>query len=59
MKLHKYDDAIACFDIVIKINPQYVGAYYNKGFVLAEINKHEEAIKCFDIAIGIDCILNI
>jgi len=43
-------EAIKCFDEAIKINPNFAGAWHNKGLALRNLGKNEEAVKCFDKA---------
>ena len=52
--LGKSQDAIACFDRAIKINPRFADAWYNKGAVLGRFGKHREAIACYDKALEIN-----
>lgn len=49
----KYDEAIACYDKVIEVNPKNKWGWINKGAALAELTKYEEAIKIYDKAIQI------
>lgn len=44
----KLDEAIQCFDEIIKINPDDSQAWYNKGATLELLEKYREAIECFD-----------
>lgn len=46
-----YDEAIEKYDQVIKLNPQFVDAYQNKGLALIELNRAKEAILAFDQAL--------
>ena len=45
--LGKYEESIACYDRVIKINPKKVSAWRYKGMVLKKLGEDEEAEKCF------------
>jgi tetratricopeptide (TPR) repeat protein len=47
-------DAIACYDKAIEINPYYADAFYNKGMALSATSKFAEAISSFDKAIEIN-----
>jgi tetratricopeptide (TPR) repeat protein len=49
----KYDEAIACYDKVIEINPKNKWGWINKGAALDDLGKYEEAIKTYDKAIEI------
>ena len=48
------DAAIAAFDQAIKIDPQYVPAYQDRGYAFTLQNKLEEAISDYDKAIQLD-----
>lgn len=48
------DEAIACFDSAIKINPNEYQAWYNKGTTLELMERYADAIKCFDEVNRID-----
>ena len=50
----KYEEAINCYDRVLKINPEYEKALYEKARVLEKQKKYEEAIKCFVMALKIN-----
>src|SRR3989338_1518730 len=52
--LGKYQEAIACYDRAIEIDPRLVGAWNGKGVALGKLGRHQEAIVCYDKAIGID-----
>jgi len=43
-KLRKAWSAIACFDKVREINPNYVDGWTNKGVALSILQRYEEAI---------------
>ena len=47
-----YEDAIADYNRAIEINPNYGGAYMNRGVVYARMGKYDQAIS--DISRGID-----
>ncbi|MBA2268751.1 MAG: tetratricopeptide repeat protein, partial [Nitrosopumilus sp.] len=47
-------EAIACYDKAIEINPQYADAYNNKGLSLYYLGDYQEAIACYDKAIEIN-----
>jgi tetratricopeptide (TPR) repeat protein len=47
-------EAIACYDKAIEINPQYADAYNNKGLSLYYLGNNQEAIACYDKAIEIN-----
>jgi len=41
------NEAIKCFEQVLKINPVYTNALYNKGLSLNKIGRKEEAIEAY------------
>ena len=45
-KLEKYEEAIACFDEVIKLDPEDFAAWKNKGTALKTSGRDEEAEQC-------------
>ena len=45
--LKKFEEAIACFDNVIKKNPEYPSALRYKGAALKKLGRDEEAEYCF------------
>ena len=47
--LKKYNEAIECCDIVIKLNPDDDGVWMNKSGALYELKKYGEAMECFKI----------
>jgi|TARA_B100001964_G_scaffold181083_1_gene200205 tetratricopeptide (TPR) repeat protein len=49
-KLGKFEEAIKCYDEVLKIDPKDIDALNNKGIVLGKLGKLDEAIKCYDEA---------
>ncbi len=52
--LGKYQDAIACYDKSLQINPRYALAWFNKGSDLESLGMHQEAIACFDRSLQIN-----
>jgi len=52
--LKGYDDAIYCFDQVLKIDPKDEGILYLKGTALNHLKKYEEAIACYDEVLKIN-----
>jgi len=52
--LNEYGQAIKCFDMVVKTDPNDDAVWYNKGFVLYKQNKFYEAIECFNESFKID-----
>jgi serine/threonine protein kinase/lipoprotein NlpI len=43
----RQDEALACLDRAVAVNPRYVPAWNNKGDMLREMKRHEEALACF------------
>ena len=52
--LGRFEEAIACFDRALAIDPQDATVWSNKGAVLVELRQNEDAIICFDKAIAIE-----
>jgi tetratricopeptide (TPR) repeat protein len=44
----KYDEAIACYDRILEVDPNYYFAWGNKGLALDNLAKYDEAIACYD-----------
>ncbi|WP_207691863.1 tetratricopeptide repeat protein [Desulfonema limicola] len=41
----RFEEAIKCFSIAIKMNPRADQAYYGRGFIYNKINKYQKAVK--------------
>ena len=50
----QYEEAIACCDEAIRLDPENSRTWYGKGASLNLLKRHEEAITCFDEAIRLD-----
>jgi len=50
-KAGQYTDAIAAFDRLIQLAPDYAGEYFNKGNALVGMGRFEEAVAAYDQAI--------
>lgn len=50
----EYDQAIACFDKAVRIEPGFAQAYCNRGTAYYEKKQYDSAIKDFDMAIEIE-----
>ena len=48
--LGRHQDALACYDRAIEINPRYAEAWYNKGVELGNLGRYPEALACFERA---------
>ena len=56
LKLHKkknYEQEIQCYNKIIKIQPNWAGAYYRKGIALLKILKFSDAVFWFDKSLGV------
>lgn len=49
--LKMYNEALNCYDIVLKLSPGNFGAWNNKGIVLDNLGRYEEAMECFNKAL--------
>ena len=49
--LNRHEEALAAYDMAIKLNPTYSEAYYNRGECLRGLYRFEEAVVSFDMAI--------
>lgn len=54
LNLEKSDDAIACFDEILKLDENNTEALVKKGVALERLRKLNEAIECYDRAIAAD-----
>ncbi len=52
--LGKYDEALACFDKALALEPRYANAWSNKGIALYYLGRNQEALQCFEKALNID-----
>jgi hypothetical protein len=50
----KYEEAIQCYDCILKKNPSYGPSWNNKGVALYKLNRFEEALVCFNNSIEDD-----
>ena len=48
----KYEEAISCFDEVLKLNANYEDAWANKGYALQKLGRHQEANECIRKGVG-------
>ncbi len=53
-ELEKNEEAVVCYDKVLKINPNHMNALSNKGVALGFLDKYEEAVACYDKALEIN-----
>lgn len=52
--LGRFEEAIACFDKALEIEPGYGHAWSNKGVVLYSLGRNRESLQCFERALKID-----
>lgn len=52
--LGRLDEALACYDKAIEINPKDEKAWVDKGLALYDLGRNEEALACFDKVIEIN-----
>ena len=52
--LGRTDEALACYDQALKINPRYAEAWSNKGNALGALGRTEEVIACYNEALKIN-----
>ena len=52
--LGRKEEAVACYDRALEIDPRFANAWLGKGAALYELGRSEEAIACCDRALEID-----
>ena len=52
--LRRYEDAIASYDKVLAIKPDYHKAWFNRGYALDKLGRYEEVIASYDRALQIN-----
>jgi len=52
--LEQYEEAIACCDEAIALDPEHSMAWLNKGNSLIKLGRYEEAIACYNEVIRLD-----
>jgi len=50
----QFEEAIACFDKALALEPEYGHAWSNKGVVLYSLGRNRESLQCFERALQID-----
>ena len=48
------EKALYCYDMALKLNPRFYGAYINEGLVLMRMGRRYEALKIFEKAMRLD-----
>lgn len=51
--LRQPQDAVACFDRAVSVDPKFVGAYINRGAALQGVHRYAEASASFDMALAL------
>lgn len=59
LNMDKPNDALACFDEILKTEPNHGEALVKKGLALEELNQPDEALRCYDRAIETNADLTI
>ncbi len=54
----RYEEAVEGYNKVLKLDPQLVHAWNNKGNALAALCRHQEALECFNKALELASSLN-
>jgi tetratricopeptide (TPR) repeat protein len=50
----RYEDALVCFDEILRTNPNDAASWSSKGDALTEIDRVEEGLQCYDKSLEID-----
>jgi len=53
-QLEKFEQALACFDDVLRLQPNHAEALVKKGDALEQLRRVDDAIQCYDRAIAAD-----
>ena len=54
MANEKLSDAISCFELSLRIDPQFVNAWIKKGYTHFHLAEYSVAISCYDNALDLD-----
>ena len=46
-KIGQYDQAVDCFKVAIRLEPDYIDAYYNLGSILEYLQQYESELAVF------------
>jgi len=57
LSLDKAEEALACFDQVVALEPRHAEALVKKGTALERLRRTDEALECYDRAIAMDGML--
>ncbi len=50
----RYDEALACLDVAVKLEPQNAWMWNAKGEFLSRLGRYDEAIQCYDTSLEIN-----
>ena len=50
----RFEEAIACFDAVLQVNPKYCGCHCNRGHALDQMERLDEALASYDMALKLN-----
>lgn len=59
LNLDKPDEALACYDEILKLEPEHPEALVKKGVALEQLRQVEDALRCYDRAIAADGSLTV
>ena len=57
VSMQRFPEAIAEFERIFKIDPNYVPAYHQLGLLYATLNRKEDALRVFEKGIGIAALV--
>ena len=53
-EMNRHDEALEAYEKALMIDPDFAGAWYNKGLALGELNRTEASIQTFKKVLEID-----
>src|SRR5205823_6335625 len=53
-ELRRYEEALATFELVTRLDPSFADAHYDKGRTLSALNRYEEALIAYEQAMKLD-----
>ncbi len=59
LNLNQAEQALACFEVVVALEPNHAEALVKKGATLERLNRLEDALECYDRAIAADPTLTL
>ena len=51
--IHRYEDALACLEEAVRLDPKDAEAHENKALCLGVFGRNDEALACFEEAVGL------